>query len=100
MELLFSVMFFLFDPLIWLAGFATAFLIRDWRASLFGAVTVAAVYGLVIASLILRYADSIALLATSANLTSAVGMAIATGLVWCGARVVLKVVLRVHDGRV
>jgi hypothetical protein len=32
-------------------------------------------------------------------LTSAAGMAIATGLVWCGARAVLRVVLRQHNGR-
>jgi hypothetical protein len=100
MELLFLVMFSLFDPLIWIAGVAAAFLIRDWRASLFGAATVVAVYVLAIALTALVHVDSPAALATSSNLTSAIGMAIATGLVWCGARVVLKVVLRVHDGRV
>jgi hypothetical protein len=94
-----SVIFSLLDPLIWIAGVAAAFLIRDWRASLFGAATAAAVYWLALASLILSYADSIAVLATSNNLTFAAGMAIATGLVWCGARVVLNVVLRQHYGK-
>jgi hypothetical protein len=99
MELFPSVIVGLLDPLIWIAGVATAFLIRDWRASLFGAATAAALYWLAIASLTLSYADSIAALATSANLTWTVGMAIATGLVWCGARAALKLVLRQHYGK-
>lgn len=99
MALFYSVVISLLDPLIWIAGFATAFLIRDWRASLFGAVTVAAAYGLAVASLILSYADSASVLATSANLMSAVGMAVATGLVWCCARAMLSVVLKLHSGR-
>jgi hypothetical protein len=101
MELLFLVIFFLFDALIWIAGVAAALLIRDWRASLFGAATVVAVYWLALFSLVLTHVDSLAATnaALTSALTSAAGMAIATGLVWCGARAVLRVVLRQHNGR-
>ena len=91
LPLLFMLISGFYDPLIWVPSVATALLIRsDWRASLFVAAVVAAVYGFASGMLVQGSVDTTKpAFAFADPLRWALNNVVATTLIWGGVRLAM-----------